>query len=133
NLKLARALLAQARANPNARDPDQLETGSGSPDSQDDPLRNGLQAETGNETGVGIPTPTNRRVRERNQHPRPTTPQPPPGVGDLPPIDDREETVRLSPEDTARYLDQVAERVLREQRAFRRQSAPPAAKSWKDW
>jgi hypothetical protein len=60
------------------------------------------------------------------------TPETVPGKGNLPVIPDQEQLQPLSPEDTAAYLDQLAERILRERREYRRQAgmAPPNVKDW---
>ncbi len=134
NLQLAKELLARARAAKGSQDPD--ESPDGSDRSRDDQANQGAG---GMDLQPGVP---NRRGQARAVDRRPGDPQrlpgsssqePPPGQGDLPPIQDQDELVKMSPEETARYLEQVAARVLRERREHRRQSRQPTARNVMDW
>jgi tetratricopeptide (TPR) repeat protein len=55
-----------------------------------------------------------------------------PGQGNLPPLPDQDELIPLAPEETAAYLNRVAQRILRERQASRNVAAA-AVGNVKDW
>jgi tetratricopeptide (TPR) repeat protein len=128
NLEVAKLFLIEAQKKKEGRDSD--------------------AGENGNDPGAMKPGPTQPGADDLNtkpqpgtmgsdeqpgQQPLPTDQPPPPGVGNLPPIPDRDETVALSPEDALRYLQQAADRIQQERRAHERQTIKGPARGVKDW
>lgn len=134
NLQLAKELLARARAAKGSRDPAESNDGSDRPhDEQANQGANGQDLQPGVPDRKGQARAVNRRPGDTQRLPGSWDEEPPPGQGDLPPIQDQDELVKMSPEETARYLKQVAARVLRERREHRRQSRQPDARNVMNW
>jgi hypothetical protein len=62
-----------------------------------------------------------------------TDQMPSPGAGNLPLIPDQNELTPLSAADTAAYLDQIANRILRERAEHRRRHVTKPPAHVKDW
>ena len=134
NLQLAKELLTRAQAAKGSRDPDEANDGSDrSRDEQANQGAGGMDFQPGVPDRRGRARAVNRRPGDTQRLPGSSSQEPPPGQGDLPPIQDQDELVKMSPEETARYLEQVAARVLRERREHRQQSRPPWARNVMDW
>src|SRR5262249_47026614 len=56
-----------------------------------------------------------------------------PGIGNLPPIPDSDQTVPLGSDDISAYLQKVTERILKEQRTHYAKSAGRPSQNVKDW
>jgi tetratricopeptide (TPR) repeat protein len=134
NLQMAKELLARARAAKGSQKPDEANDGSDRPrDEQANQGAGGMDFRPGLPDRRGQARAVNRRPGDVQRLPGSSAQEPPPGQGDLPPIQDQDELIKMSPEETARYLDEVAARVLRERREHRRQSRPPGARNVMDW
>jgi Ca-activated chloride channel family protein len=137
NLQLARALLAKAKA---ARDPSQPDNSNSNDqndnprDRSDDPRRHmGGDFQPGGADPGGRLRSAAALAGNRSRDPVSASQQAPPGVGNLPPIPDRDALAQLSPEDTSAYLEQVVIRVLRERREHKQRSAAPPPPKVMDW
>jgi Ca-activated chloride channel family protein len=131
NLELARLLWLKARAASGEEQPANEEGGSESPHKdrpQDKSGPDGL--------GSDNPKPQAGQAGKEKQVGQEKLGQdqktPVPGAGTLPTLPDTDELVPLSPEDTAAYLERLAERVRQERRDYWR-SAVPAVPNVKDW
>jgi tetratricopeptide (TPR) repeat protein len=136
NLELAQTQLARAKAardeqNPDEPEPDNPSAPPEQPREQG-PTPRGNQIPGATEsTGAGPEGSAQPGDTATGAHP--TEAPPPPGVGNLPPIPDKDDLVPLSPEDTAAYLRQIAERVLRERREHKLRSKSTPSGQVKDW
>lgn len=129
NLKMAELLLEQARAarGPDANQPDKG-NGPEKPDKQPgpssnlgDPMHNKGQ---GNAQRVPYqPAPGQKPVEGGDEHD--------PGKGSYAVISDKEELVRMPPEDAAAHLRRAADQILREHE--QRRSAKAPVSGVRDW
>jgi tetratricopeptide (TPR) repeat protein len=129
NLELARLLWQQARQA--AKDKSQNDQESGNTPAGDGQNKQGL--DTGN--GSAEPGPKDHAARPADGNGRQKaseTAEETPGKGNLRPLPDRDELAPLTPEDVAAYLEQAAQRILEEQRAYR-QAVVPSVPNLKDW
>jgi Ca-activated chloride channel family protein len=134
NLDLAKVLLARAKARKDDRGHENVNPDDGNPGSENSrvgPDSRRAELQPGFPEGTGqVPAPDSGSARSdglaKNSQP------PAPGVGNLRPIPE-DGSVSISPEDTAAYLQTVADRVLRERREHRRSSAAPLPTSVRNW
>src|SRR5262249_33644979 len=85
---------------------------------------------------TGTPGATGERVRAQlqpGQQPIKTDEPRPPGEGNLPPVEDRDQLVPMAPEDAAGHLERAVARVLRERREHQHLTARPPSANVKDW
>jgi Ca-activated chloride channel family protein len=130
NLELARLLWLKARAS----------GAEESPRSEDDPGENSHKPEDAGKAGsegAGDPDdPQGGQPGKEKQGaedmPGAERKVPTPGRGTLPTLPDSDELVPLPPDDTAAYLERLAERIRRERREHWR-AAAPAVPNVKDW
>ena len=135
NLRLARALLVQAKAakdRPKSDNPDNTEANP-PPQDQAEDRRPGGDFRPGSADRRGTARGMAQRIGNGSGEPASTSQPPAPGIGNLPVLPDTDQLVPLSAEDTVAYLDQVAARVLRERREHRQRSAAPPSPLVKDW
>jgi Ca-activated chloride channel family protein len=134
NLELAKLLALQAKTNRKEHNPD-------SEDDANDPTKprpnrpdrgEGGSAEqlSGTADRNGQPM---RAQLQPGQQPIKTDEARPPGEGNLPPVEDRDQLVPMAPEDAAAHLDRAAARVLRERREHQHLAARPPSGGIKDW
>ena len=132
NLEVAKALLLRAKAqrsqNPERRGGEVASSSQGAKAGSRGEDVDPTSGEQRTETRVGM-----RRGSEGVGEAVPTEQLPPPGQGNLPPIPDRDQTVSMSPEDTAAYIRLVAERIARERREHMQRSAGVSVPGLKDW
>lgn len=134
NLELARVLLRKAQAAKKANDSQNPKEDGSQPDERPDSNRGtGMDFEPGAGGQTGRTRAVKRKPGEGQQTPGTSSQDPPPGKGNLPPILDQDEMTPLSPEDTARYLEEVATRVLRERRENRKRGPVPISRHVMDW
>jgi Ca-activated chloride channel family protein len=88
------------------------------------------------ELQTGTPGAAGERVRAQlqpGQQPIKTDEPRPPGEGNLPPVEDRDQLVPMAPEDAAGHLERAVARVLRERREHQHLTARPPSANVKDW
>jgi tetratricopeptide (TPR) repeat protein len=132
NLALALAALKKTKgAAPNRPE-------ESSPDNKptDDRNRQSPPNSTGSSPGTEDDTGSGQQVAHGSEHEDLTKSQKPgrrPGVGNLPPIPDSDQLTPLNLNDTAEYLKQAADRILRERRGHYGKSIFRPAQNIKDW
>jgi tetratricopeptide (TPR) repeat protein len=131
NLAYAKALLARAKIGRSER-PDQDNQQDQLPD-RENPFGSTADTEMQSGSPRGAATVGQESAEGSQDSARAATAPPPPGVGNLPPIPDQEKLTPLSPEDTAAYLRDIAERVLRERREHRQRALAQPSSRLKDW
>jgi tetratricopeptide (TPR) repeat protein len=133
NLELARALWLRARTAKDGRPDSNDEQGSDQPP-PDDPKQ---PDQPGSEEAAAAQPARNGKPERGSEQPGDASAQPdqqpPPGKGNVPPLPDEDDLVRLSEEDAAEHLRQAAARIRRESREHRQQPRPAAAARVKDW
>jgi tetratricopeptide (TPR) repeat protein len=134
NLQLAKVLLLRAKAaNKNHS--------SNDPYRPDNPAGNSPANKTvfGNDRpgGLGEGSGLKGRIPHKSGDPygegTASSQIPNPGVGNLPPIPDKDDLLPLSPEDATAHLEKAAARVNRERRDQKQRSLPAPSKTMKDW
>jgi tetratricopeptide (TPR) repeat protein len=137
NLGLAQALLKRAKAagKPSDQDQDPNQNKPGTSDDRGTDPGAKEQGPGSQPFGPGGPDKSPYKVspggvpRDAVQ----TTEPPPPGVGNLPPVPDKDQLAPLSPAETAAYLREAAARIERERREHHRRSAPTPGRNVMDW
>jgi tetratricopeptide (TPR) repeat protein len=131
NLALSRALLAKAKARQDTSSSEDQEHDT--TPNESDPNEQSASAEQAGQPGGSDPARAAQAGGQQGTQAQATAAPPPPGRGNLPPIPDQEKMAPLSAEDTAAYLRQVAERVLRERREHHQRRLTPPSWQVEDW
>ena len=132
NLALARQLLKMAKAGGENRsnEPNRDSQHPEEPKAKVQPSSSGVNP--GDEDGAG----SGQRPAEGSESDHQTyskDAQRQPGIGNLPPIPDSDQSVLLNSEDIRAYLQKVAERILKERRGHYAKSAGRPSQNVKDW
>lgn len=135
NIELARLLWLQAKES-ETNDPDkhpdeQPDENPGSNNPRKDPGEDPDQNPNGTNPDQGAKKGS---VEKREgKKPIPTDQAPPAGKGQKAPVKDDEALQQISPEDAREQLNQAAQRILQERRAYRYRAAKQAMGSVRDW
>jgi tetratricopeptide (TPR) repeat protein len=136
NLELAKLLLLKARPSPIKKheDEDPEKSSSSSPradDKGDDHRPTGTNPNTANSdpAKMGKAEPVTATQAEKAVESQ----QAPPGRGQLPPVQDQDQLVPLSPEDAAAHLQRAATRIMLERREHHQRSAQTPGRKVMDW
>jgi hypothetical protein len=132
NLAFAQALLKQAKARkdnrPDESNPGRNPQGDSKPDAQ--PSLAGAQS--GMEENAGPGSHEAEGSGNANQADA-KNPRYQGGIGNLPPVPDRDQLVPLTAHDASAYLEKAAERILKERRTFYGKSVHRPSQNIKDW
>jgi Ca-activated chloride channel family protein len=134
NLELAKLLALQAKTN-------KKEQNSDSEEDNNDPTKprpNRPDRGDGGsaEQAAGTPNASGDKSRvqvQPGQQPIKTDDTRPPGEGNLPPVEDRDQLVPMAPEDAAAHLERAAAQVLRERHQHQHLATRPPSGNVKDW
>jgi hypothetical protein len=132
NLELASALLARAKANRASRN-DSETAGGGAPKQPEDAARAAGSPDPGSQARSAEGARRLPMSADGGEEPLPADQAPPPGKGNLPPIPDRDKILPLSPEETAAYLKEAAQRIAEERREHHKRSVHAPSSSTLDW
>jgi hypothetical protein len=132
NLALARQLLKMAKAGAENRpnEPNRDFQRPEEPKAKAQPSSSGVSP--GDEDGTG----SGQRSAEASESDHQTNSknaQHQPGIGNLPPIPDSDQSMPLSSEDISAYLQKVTERILKERRNHYGKSVSRPSQNVKDW
>jgi tetratricopeptide (TPR) repeat protein len=138
NLELAKLLWLKAQQTPGNSEPgNQHEQPKDPPKTEDkqpkEPKGNGNETGTAPKADPQHGGAAEIDPRHGSQQPIPTQEPPPPGQGNLPPIPDNAELVRMAPEDAVAHLQRAAAKVLRERRQHQETSAPKPSRVIPDY
>jgi tetratricopeptide (TPR) repeat protein len=132
NLALAREMLKRSKASSPIRPEEKNQVGKPAEDLNPEASPNRTRSTSESEEGAGSGRhPAEGLDQEDGSTSKKSTHRP--GVGNLPPITDLDQLAPLNPRDTSAYLQQAADRILKERRSHYGKSVVRPSQNFKDW